>query len=134
MFLLFHVVKSHHVIGKSFLIHDRDTKWTREFLAFLEDEGVESVRCPARAPNCNAYAERFVRSLKEERLDRMVFFGEKSPRRAPRNFVEHYHLERNHQGVGNEFLVADETNQSNGTIRRRERLGGLLSFYHRQVT
>ena len=122
------------LLGKRFLIRDRDGKWVEGFTDMLENEGVDTVLCPPRAPNCNAYAERFIRSLKEECLDRMIFFGEESFRRALRNFVEHYHLERNHQGVGNELLVVSEVDEpSDGTVRRKERLGGLLNFYHRQA-
>ena len=123
------------LIRNGFLIHDRDSKWTREFLALLAGEGIHSVKCPPRAPNCNAFAERFARSIKSESLDRMVFFGEESLRRAQKHFLEHYHLERNHQGLGNDLLVADEVDEqkSAGPIRRRQRLGGLLSFYHRQA-
>ena len=66
---------------------DRDTKYTEEFRDNLDREGVKPVRCPARAPKCNAFAERFVRSIKEEGLDRMIFFGEASLRRALRAYV-----------------------------------------------
>ncbi len=89
------------LIEKRFLIHDRDTKWTGELLALLADEDVESVRRPARAPICNAHAGRFLCSMKEECLDRMVLFGEESPRHALRELVEGYHRERKHRGVGN---------------------------------
>ena len=84
--------------------------------------------------NCNAYAERFIRSLKDECLERMIFFGEQPFHRALGEFVEHYHLERNHQGMGNELLIAGEQPiDRNGKIRRRERLRGLLNFYCRQA-
>jgi transposase InsO family protein len=100
----------------------------------LEREGIRSVRCPVRAPNCNAYAERVIRSVKEECLDRMVLFGKDARRRALREFVTHYHRERNHQGAGNELVVpADKPDDGHGTVARRQRLGGLLSFYYRQV-
>ena len=75
--------------GKRFLIHDRDTKYTDQFLRILGNTGVESVLCPARAPNCNAYAERFVRSIKDECLSRMIFFGEASLHRAISEYTEH---------------------------------------------
>jgi len=98
------------------------------------ERGVKPVRCPARAPNCNAFAERFVRSIKEECLDRLILFGEASLRRALREYVAHYHAERNHQGVGNELLESLAMVSSfDEPIQRRERLGGMLNFYHREA-
>ncbi len=95
---------------------------------------VASVLCPARAPNCNAFAERFVRSIKGECLDRMILFGERSLRRAVNEYAVHYHTERNHQGLGNRLL--DTTNVAglpDDPILRRERLGGMLNFYYREA-
>ena len=91
---------------------------------------------PVRAPNCNAFAERFVRSIKDECLDRMILFGEASLRRALREYVAHYHLERNHQGEGNVLLFPAATKamtHGNGSVGCRERLGGLLKYYHREA-
>lgn len=82
--------------GKRYLIHDRDPLFTAEFMNMVADAGVESVKLPARSPNLNAYAERFVRSIKESCLERMILFGEDSLRTAIANFVVHYHGERNH--------------------------------------
>ena len=84
---------------KRYLIHDRDPLYTAEFLTMLEGVGVKSVRLPARSPNLNAHAERFVRSIKESCLDRMILFGEASLKMATKTFVAHYHRERNHQGL-----------------------------------
>jgi putative transposase len=85
--------------GKRYLIHDRDPVFTQEFSSILAEAGIESVKLPPRSPNLNAYAERFVRTIKESCLERMIFFGEDSLRKAIREFVEHYHAERNHQGA-----------------------------------
>ncbi len=93
------------LLGNAFLIMDRDSKYTEAFRGHLKRAGVESVLCPARAPNCNAFAERFVRSIKEECLNRMILFSEASLRRALREYVAHFHSERNHQGVGNRLLA-----------------------------
>jgi putative transposase len=82
------------------LIVDRDAKYSHDWRAFLEEQGVEVIRLPPKSPNLNAYAERFVRSIKDECLDRMIFVGEGSLRRAVGEFMAHYHAERNHQGVG----------------------------------
>ncbi|MGB7934261.1 MAG: integrase core domain-containing protein [Gammaproteobacteria bacterium] len=87
-----------------YLIMDLDTKYTEDFRGHLDRVGVKPVRCPARAPNCNAFAERFARSIKDECLGRMILFGASSLRRALREYAAHYHAERNHQGVGNRLL------------------------------
>ena len=119
---------------KRFLILDRDKKYTEEFRGYLAREGVQPVRCPVRAPNCNAFAERFVRSIKEECLDRMIFFGEASLRRTLREYVAHYHAERNHQGVGNRLLEPSAIcRSSDAPIHCRARLGGMLNFYYREA-
>ena len=83
------------LLHSRYLIMDRDTKYTQAFRDSLDREGVKPVRCPVRAPNCNAFAERFVRSIKEECLDRMILFSEASFRRALREYVSHFHGERN---------------------------------------
>jgi transposase InsO family protein len=116
--------------GCTHLLIDRDGKFNPRFREVLKDNGVEPVRLPARSPNLNAYAERFVRSIKRECLDRMVFFGQRSLERALKSFADHYHVERNHQGLGN-ALIDGEPMPEVGEVLRRERLGGLLSFYHR---
>jgi putative transposase len=120
--------------GKRYLIHDRDPLFTDDFLSMLSDGGIESVKLPPRSPNLNAYAERFVRSIKESCLERMIFFGEGSLRKGIYEFVAHYHGERNHQGLGNRLIIPDESHAGNrGTIRCRERLGGMLNYYYRQA-
>ena len=119
---------------KAFLIMDRDKKYTAEFRAYLKREGVMPILCPVRAPNCNAFAERFVRSIKEECLDRMILFGERSLRRAVSDYIAHYHTERNHQGLGNRLLdTTSAAGSPDDPIQHRERLGGMLSFYYREA-
>ncbi len=121
-------------IGYEYLIMDRDTKFTSACRDFLERESVDPVRCPPRVPTCNAIAERFVRSIKEECLERMILFGERSLRRALREYETYYLKERNHQGVGNRLLEPPNVVDLHaGTIKRRERLGGMLSFYYREA-
>jgi len=83
-----------------YLLHDRDTKFTRSFRAIIASGGVEPLVLPARSPNLNAYAERWVRSVKEECLSKVILFGERSLRRALSDYVDHFHGERNHQGKG----------------------------------
>src|SRR5262245_54022900 len=81
-----------------YLLHDRDTKFTRSFRALIASGGVEPLTLLVRSPNLNAYAERWVRSVKEECLSKVILFGERSLRRALGDYVEHFHVERNHQG------------------------------------
>ena len=117
--------------GKRFLIHDRDPLFTAEFQDILTSVGIKCVKLPPQSPNLNAHTERFVRSIKESCLDRLILFGEQSLRRAIREFVTHYHHERNHQGLGNCLIVSDLAPETSGTIRRNERLGGMLNYYYR---
>ena len=110
--------------GHRVLICDRDGKWTKGFRRIVEGAGVRIVLTPVQAPNANAYAERFVRSIREECLDRLILFGERRLLRALDEFLAHYHGERNHQGLGNE-LITPETRPLRGThVRCRDRLGG----------
>jgi len=122
------------LVNSRYLIMDRDTKYTEDFRDSLDREAVKAVRCPVRAPNCNAFAERFVRSIKEECLDRMILFGEASLRRALTEYVAHYHAERNHQGVDKRLLEPPDTSSAaNEVVYRRERLGGMLNYYYREA-
>ena len=118
--------------AKRFLILDRDPRFTLAFRETLAAADVQVVRLPARSPNLNAYAERFVRSIKESCMDRLILVGEASLRRAVREFADHYHHERNHQGLGNKLIEPlEELTNLEGAIVCRERLGGLLKYYHR---
>jgi hypothetical protein len=117
-----------------YLLHDRDTKFTRSFRAIIASGRVEPLALPARSPNLNAYAERWVRSVKEECLSKVILFGERSLRRALSEYVDHFHAERNHQGKGNVLLFPRDMNRRRqGRVRCRERLGGLLRYYHREA-
>ena len=122
------------LLDKRYLLLDRDTKYSQAFRGFLEREGIEIIRLPPRSPNLNAYAERFVRSIKEEMIRRMIFFGEAPLRRAIREYLAHYHAERNHQGLGNQLITSSNVvTLPSSVIHRRERLGGMLSYYHREA-
>ena len=120
------------LLGKRYLIHDRDPLFTAEFLSLLAGVGVESVKLPPRSPNLNAHAERFVRSIKESCLERLILFGENSLRKAASKFVAHYHAERPHQGLGNRLIRPEPGHLgNNGALQRRQRLGGMLNYYYR---
>src|ERR1700755_1331220 len=113
------------------------TRYSRQnFQNILASVGVSAVKLPPQSPNLNAYAERFVRSIKESCLDRLILFGEDSLRKAIRDFVLHYHEERNHQGKGNQLLfprTALSHAAPHEKVRCHQRLGGLLKYYHREA-
>ena len=114
-----------------YLLHDRDTKYTESFRAIIKAGEVEPLALPARSPNLNAYSERWVKSVKDECLSRLILFGEASLRRALQNYLAHYHQERNHQGKDNVLLFPEvRASQTVNPVQCRERLGGLLHYYH----
>ena len=116
-----------------YLLLDRDTKFL-SFCGVLESTDTKVVLLPPRSPNLNAYIERYMRTMKSECLNKMIFFGEKSLRRALTEFTEHYHSERNHQGLENNIIdFKEESGSTNGPVQRRERLGGMLSYYYRDA-
>jgi putative transposase len=119
--------------GCRYLIHDRSTLFTKEFLSILESAGVKSVRLPPRSPNLNAFSERFVRSIKAESLERMILIGEGSLKRTVNQFCEHYHHERNHQDLENKIIEPDFEQCGEGEVICSERLGGLLRYYYRDA-
>lgn len=93
---------------------------------------MKSVKLPPRSPNLNAHAERFVRTIKESCLERIILFGENSLRTAVQNFVSHYHTERNHQGLANRLISPEAGHLGNaGPVQRRQRLGGMLNYHFR---
>lgn len=120
------------LVGTRYLIHDRDPLFTAEFQQILRSAGVKTVKLPAQSPDLNAYAERFVRSIREECLSRVIPLGERHLRWVIGEYVKHYHLERNHQGLGNE-LVERPPEAGRGPVACRERLGGMLKFYYRKA-
>jgi putative transposase len=120
--------------GFGHLIVDRDPLYTAHFRSLLETAGVKLLRLPPNSPNLNAYAERFVRSIKQECLRHVIPLGEGHLRNTLGEFVEHYHSERNHQGLGNVIPFPSRGAAAlRAPIRRRERLGGLLNFYERKA-
>ena len=120
-----------------YLIRDRDSKFSSGFDMIFRSVGIEPLALPPRSPNLNAFAERFVRSIKDECLDRMIFFGEASLQHAVTEYVEHHYLhERPHQGKDNRLLFPthpSDPRPRDGPVCRQERLGGLLKFYRREA-
>ncbi len=122
---------------RGYLIHDRGSNFTRAFGKVFRSVNIRPLKLPARSPNLNAFAERFVRSIKHECLNHLILIGEDSVRRAIEQYLEHYHSERNHQGLDNMIpFPSPEHEQSvggEGRVVKRSRLGGLLNYYHREV-
>ena len=110
-------------------------KYCPAFQHIIDAAGVTRVPLPVRSPNLNAYAERWVRSVKEECLSRLILFGEKALQHALTAYATHYHHERNHQGKDNVLLFPSSGQgcESQGPIQCRERLGGLLKYYERKA-
>ncbi len=120
--------------GCKYLIHDRDAKFCKSFQAIITSMGIKPIRLPPQAPKMNSFAERFVRSVKEECLRTLIFFGEEGLRKTLSEYVSHYHEERNHQGKNNLLLFPDpELINDRGKIKCRKRLGGLLKYYYRSA-
>jgi putative transposase len=121
------------LLGQRYLLHDRDTKFCAGFRSILRDAGVESLRLPPSSPNLNAFAERWVRSGKQECLSKLILFGENSLRRVLNEYVAHFHGERNHQGKGNVLLFPEPIGSGSPgqRVKCRPRLGGLLRYYRR---
>jgi len=118
-----------------YLIHDRDGKYCPAFQRIVDAAGITLVPLPPRSPNLNAYAERWVRSVKDELLSRLILVGEPSLRYAIQQYETHYHQERPHQGKGNVMLMPSATpcQGRDHPIQCRERLGGLLNYYYREA-
>ena len=118
-----------------YLLHDRDAKFCASFDSLLKACRVKALKLPAHSPNLNAFAERWVRSVKQECLSRLILFGEISLKRALTEFIAHYHSERPHQGKGNVLLFppSGETDRRSRSVVCKERLGGLLKYYARSA-
>jgi len=121
------------LLDARYVLVDRDTKFL-PFRGVLEGMDTKAVVLPPKIPNLNPHVERFIRSMKSECLNRMIFYGENSLRKALTEFTAHYHGERNHQGLGSRIITpGEEVGRTEGDVHRRERLGGMLSYYHRQA-
>jgi transposase InsO family protein len=120
-------------LGKTHLIIDRDTKYVDGFRQTLESASVKIVLCPPRVPQCNAYAERFVRSIKGECLSRLIFLSEQQLRTTISIFSDYYRHRRNHQGIGNKLIVPPASLLEVGRIQRQKELGGMHNYYCREA-
>jgi transposase InsO family protein len=121
------------LLGKTHLIMDRDPIFTAGVREMLRHAGTKPVRLPRRSPNLNAFIERFIRSIKEECLDRVIPLGEAHLRELIREYTAHYYAERPHQGLGDMLIQPANDHATDGLLARRERLGGLLNYYYREA-
>ena len=115
-----------------FLIRDRDAKYSGPFDEVFRSEGVRVARTPIRAPNASAFAERFVRTVRQECLDHILIFGERHLERILREYVTHYNQERPHRGLSLETPEPQPgLKLTEGEVVRVAKLGGLINEYHR---
>jgi len=124
------------LLNATHLIHDRDPLFTDAFCEILRSSGVEPVKIPAKSPNCNPHAERFVKSIKYECLNHFVFFGERHLRWVIKQYEQHYLKERYHQALNGQLVHTTKSANDNigdGPIRCRSRLGGMLNYYYREA-
>ena len=113
---------------------DNDSLFTKQFCGILEDASVQVVLTAIQAPDMNAFAERWVQSVKRECLSRLILFGERRLRRVLKEYVAHYHADRPHQGIGNRRIAPRDTEPPAGDmVVADERLGGLLRSYRRSA-
>ena len=114
-----------------FLIHDRDTKFTTAFDTVFQSEGIKIIRTPFRAPNANAYAERWVRTLREECLDRLIGLNQSHLRRLLTEYSHYYNERRPHQGLAGATPLPFDLPTIDAPIRSRDVLGGIIHDYYR---
>ena len=115
-----------------FLIHDHDTKFTSLFDNVFISEGIKIIHTPFQAPKANSFAERWVRSMREECLDRILIINQHHFRRVLKEYVDYYNQHRHHQGINQQFPISGPIRNRNGPIRRRNILGGIIHGYYRQ--
>ena len=118
------------LLGKKYLIHDRDSLYTKQFDAIVECSGTKIIRLPICRPEMNAYAESFVKSIKTECIDKMIIVNEDQLRYVIKEYVEHYNHERPHRGLGGK-MIEPYSQDEDGDIVEFSRLGGLLRSYRR---
>ncbi|MFE8031655.1 integrase core domain-containing protein [Thiohalocapsa marina] len=122
-----------HGIEARYLVHDRDTKFTKQFDAFWKRAGVRCIRIPPKAPQANAFCESFIGTFKHQCLNHFVCLGLGQLAHINRVWLDYYHTQRPHQGAGNNVISADFRHTSSGPVKRQERLGGIVAWYEREA-
>ncbi len=120
-------------LAARFLIRARDAKFLASFDTVLESEGLTIIQTPYRAPKANAFAERWIRSVREECLDRVLIVNECHLRRVLTEYIAYYNQRRPHQGIGQECPVPSKRGQADGPVRCRDVLGGIIHDYFREA-
>jgi len=117
---------------KAYLIRDNDKKFPAAFDAVFTSQGIEFVKTPYQAPQANAFAERWVRSVRGECLDHILIVNERHLRRVLQEYVKYYNQARPHQGIYQRFPISNPEQSSEGPVCRRNILGGIIHDYFRQ--
>jgi putative transposase len=115
------------------LIHDHDTKFSRSFDSIFEASGIEIINIPDQAPQANAIAERWVRSVREECLDHLIIFNDGHLRRVLKEYIAYYNSRRPHQGIQQQCPNGFDITVTSNPIRCRKILGGILKDYYRDA-
>jgi putative transposase len=116
-----------------FLIRDNDKKFTESFDTVFRAEGIDIIRTPFRAPNANAYAERWIRSAREECLDKLLIINQAHLRRVMREYITFFNTARPHQGLEQQIPVSKITHENTGPVCCRTVLGGIIHDYYRDA-
>jgi hypothetical protein len=114
-----------------FLIHDRDSKFTKAFDTVFKSEGMRIIHTPFLAPNANAYAERWVRTVREECLDQLLILNEPHLRQVLKTYHDYYNEARPHQGLEQQIPIPRKQPNNTGIIQNRKVLRGIINDYHR---
>ena len=117
----------------SHFLHDNDKKFTGNFDSIFRSEGIEIVPLPHRAPTANAFAERWVRTVREDCLDQLLIWNEAHLRRVLKEYVTYYNTRRPHQGLGQDTPEGLGIVSLEGEIRRRDVSGGIIHDYYRHA-
>lgn len=116
-----------------FLIRDNDKKYTEAFDTVFLSEGIKVIRTPYRAPNANAYAERWVRTVREECLDKLLIINKEHLRQVMRTYIKHYNHAHPHQGIYQQAPIPFPASQTHGPVRHRKVLEGIIHEYYREA-
>jgi len=116
-----------------YLIRDRDSKFTQEFDTVFQSEGTHVIQTPFRAPNANAYVERWVRTVREECLDQILILNEPHLRRVLKTYDDYYNRQRPHQGIQQQSPIPRTPQNTSGKVRNRKVLGGIINDYYRSA-
>jgi putative transposase len=116
-----------------FLIHDNDTSFLQAFDTVFRSAGMDVIPTPYRAPNAHAHAERWIRSVREECLNKLLIINQAHLRRVMQAFVAYHNTARPHQGIDQQIPIPGTAPIGTGPVRRRNVLGGIIHEYYREA-